>query len=84
MSMRFIIGTGISLFFMAMGLAGTWAVMKYKTKENCKDIESNRNRIDAVEDAVLETKTIIKERLPKDLPKILGVIQQQLKQLNSK
>jgi len=84
MSLRFIIGTGISLFMMAIALSGTWAVMRYRTKQNCKDIEANKKRIDAVEDAVLETKTIIKERLPKDLPKMLGVIQQQLKQLNSK
>lgn len=84
MSMRFLIGTGISLFVMAMGLSGTWAVMKHKTKENCKDIEANKKKIDAVENSVIEINTIINERLPKDLPKTLGRIEQQLKQLNSK
>jgi len=83
MSLRFIVGTGISLFVMAMALSGTWAVMRYKTKQNCKNIEANRKRIGAVEDAVLKTETVIKERLPKDLPRILGKIEQQLKQLNS-
>jgi len=84
MSLRFIVGTGISLFVMAMALSGTWAVMRYKTKQNGKDIEANRKRIDAVEDAVIKTEIVIKERLPKDLPRILGKIEQQLKQLNSK
>ncbi len=84
MNLRFIVGTGISLFVMAMTLSGIWAVMRYKTNQNCKNIKTNRKRIDAVEDAVLKTETVIKERLPKDLPRILGKIEQQLKQLNSK
>ena len=84
MSIRFIVGTGISLFVMAMALSGTWAVMKYITKKNCKGIEANKNKIDAVENSVIEIQTTIKERLPKELPRILGRIEQQLKQLNSK